>query len=254
LYFVDTYANHFDSQIAEALMAVLEHNGVAVFVPKDQLQAAMPMIAAGAIDEARDIAARNVALLAEHVRHGYTVVATEPSAALALTHEYPILLDNDEDAIAVAHHTQEACHYLWQLHQRGRLKLDFHPQRISVGYHVPCHLRALGVGAPAENLLRLVPGMRVNRLEKGCSGMAGLWGVKRENYRASLRAGLELISTIRHGSFQIGTTECSTCKMQMEQSASKPTVHPIKLLALAYGIMPEVAQQTKAGRRKTSVT
>ena len=84
LYFVDTYANHFDSQLAEALMAVLEHNGVAVFVPKDQLQAAMPMIAAGAIDEARDIAARNVALLAEHVRHGYTVVATEPSAALAL--------------------------------------------------------------------------------------------------------------------------------------------------------------------------
>jgi Fe-S oxidoreductase len=214
----------------------------------------MPMIAAGAIDEARDIAARNVALLAEHVRHGYTVVATEPSAALALTHEYPILLDNDEDAIAVAHHTQEACHYLWQLHQRGRLKLDFHPQRISVGYHVPCHLRALGVGAPAENLLRLVPGMRVNRLEKGCSGMAGLWGVKRENYRASLRAGLELISTIRHGSFRIGTTECSTCKMQMEQSSTKPTVHPIKLLALAYGVMPEVAQQTKAGRRKTLVT
>jgi Fe-S oxidoreductase len=254
LYFVDTYANHFDSQLAEALVAVLEHNGVAVFVPKDQLQAAMPMIAAGAIDEARDIAARNVALLAEHVRHGYTVVATEPSAALALTHEYPILLDNDEDAIAVAHHTQEACHYLWQLHQRGRLKLDFHPQRISVGYHVPCHLRALGVGAPAENLLRLVPGMRVNRLEKGCSGMAGLWGVKRENYRASLRAGLELISTIRHGSFRIGTTECSTCKMQMEQSSTKPTVHPIKLLALAYGVMPEVAQQTKAGRRKTLVT
>ena len=175
------------------------------------------------------------------MRQGYTIVATEPSAVLALTHEYPILLDDDEDALAVAQHTQEACHYLWQLHQRGRLKLDFQPQRISVGYHVPCHLRALGVGAPAENLLRLVPGMRVNRLEKGCSGMAGLWGVKRENYRASLRAGLELISTVRDGPFQIGMTECSTCKMQMEQSSTKPTIHPIKLLALAYGLMPEIA-------------
>ena len=83
--------------------------------------------------------------------------------------------------------------------------------------------------------------MRVQPLEKGCSGMAGLWGVKRENYRASLRAGLELISAVRDGPFQIGMTECSTCKMQMEQGSTKPTIHPLKLLALAYGLMPEVA-------------
>ena len=29
--------------------------------------------------------------------------------------------------------------------------------------------------------------------------------------------------------------------MQMEQGTTKPTIHPIKLLALAYGLMPEVA-------------
>jgi FAD/FMN-containing dehydrogenase/Fe-S oxidoreductase len=254
VYFVDTYANHFDTQLGEALVRVMRHNGVAVFVRQDQVQAGMPMIAAGALDPARDVAAQNVAALAESVRQGYTVVATEPSAVLALTHEYPTLLDNDEDALAVAQHTQEACHYLWQMHLRGRLKLDFHPQRISVGYHVPCHLRALGVGAPAENLLRLVPGMKVNRLEKGCSGMAGLWGIKRENHRASLRAGLELISTVRDGPFQIGTTECSTCKMQMEQGSDKPTIHPIKLLALAYGLMPEIADLVRSGSRPLLVS
>jgi Fe-S oxidoreductase len=185
VYFVDTYANHFDTPLAESLVAVLRHHGIAVFVPPDQQHAAMPMIAAGVLEPAREVAARNIAVLAESVRQGYTVVATEPSAVLALTHEYPILLDNDEDALLVADHTQEACHYLWHLHQRGRLKLNFRPQRVSVGYHVPCHLRALGVGAPAENLLRLVPGVRVTRLEKGCCGMAGMYGVKRENYRAS---------------------------------------------------------------------
>jgi Fe-S oxidoreductase len=214
----------------------------------------MPMIAEGMLEPARAAASRNVALLAEHVRQGYTIVATEPSAVLALTHEYPILLDDDEDALLVAEHTQEACHYLWQLHQRGRLKLDFQPQRISIGYHVPCHLRALGIGAPAENLLRLVPGLRVTRIEKGCSGIAGLFGVKHRNYRASLRAGLELISTVRHGAFQIGMTECSTCKMQMEQSATKPTVHPIKLLALAYNLMPEVAMLVASRGKDLVVT
>jgi FAD/FMN-containing dehydrogenase/Fe-S oxidoreductase len=254
VYFVDTYANYFDTQLAEALVAVLRHNGVGVFVPRDQWHAAMPMISQGALEPAREIAARNVAMLAETIRQGYTVVATEPSAVLALTHEYPILLDDDDDALVVSQHTREACHYLWQLHQSGRLKLDFRPQRISVGYHVPCHLRALGVGAPAENLLRLVPGMRVNRVERGCSGAAGLWGVKRENYRASLRAGLGLISAVRNGPFQIGMTECSTCKMQMEQSSTKPTVHPVKLLALAYGLMPEIANLVRSTTRPLVLT
>ena len=212
------------------------------------------MIAAGALDPARAIAAQNVAILAESVRQGYTIVATEPSAVLALTHEYPTILDNDEDAIAVAQHTQEACHYLWQLHQRGRLKLNFQPLRISVGYHVPCHLRALGIGAPAENLLRLIPGIRVNRLEKGCSGIAGMWGIDRDNYRASLRAGLELMSTVRDGPFQIGTTECSTCKLQMEQGTTRPTVHPIKLIALAYGLMPEIAALVRSSSLPLVVT
>jgi Fe-S oxidoreductase len=189
-------------------------------------------------------------MLAEHVRRGYTVVATEPSAALALTHEYPILLEDDEDALLVAQHTREACHYLWQLHQHGRLKLDFETQRISAGYHAPCHVKALGVGAPAENLLRLVPGMRITRVEKGCSGIAGLWGIKRDNYRASLRTGLPLMNAVRHGSFQVGTTECSTCKMQMEHATTKRTVHPIKLLALAYGLMPEIAADLQPVRRQ----
>jgi Fe-S oxidoreductase len=250
VYFVDTYANHFDTQLAEAFVAVLKHNGIGVYVPTQQLHAAMTMISQGELDAARAVAARNVTMLAEHVRRGYTVVATEPSAALALSHEYPILLDDDEDAVAVAAHTREACHYLWQLHQQGRLKLDFDTQRVSVGYHVPCHLKALGIGAPAENLLRLVPGLRVTRVERGCSGIAGLWGVKHENYRASLRAGLGLINAVRNGPFQIGMTECSTCKMQMEHVATKPTLHPIKLLAMAYGLMPELADGLAPGTKR----
>jgi Fe-S oxidoreductase len=253
-YFVDTYANYFDAQLGEALVAVMRHNEVAVYVRNDQLSAGMPMIAAGALDAAREIAAQNVAMLAENVRQGFTIVATEPSAVLALTHEYPILLDNDEDALVVAQHTQEACYYLWQMHQRGRLKLDFKPQRFSAGYHVPCHLRALGIGAPAENLLRLIPGVRVNRIERGCSGMAGLWGVKRDNYRASLKVGLELINTMRTGAFQVGTSECSTCKLQMEQGSTKPTIHPIKLIALAYGIMPELNALLRPTGRDLLVT
>jgi hypothetical protein len=58
----------------------------------------------------------------------------------------------------------------------------------------------------------------------------------------SLRAGWGLIAALRDPTFQAGTTECSACKMQMEQGAAKPTVHPLKVLAHAYGLMPDVGQ------------
>ncbi len=241
LYFVDTYANYFDPELAEALAAVFEHNGVAVFAPPGQKAAAMPLVAAGALEKARQIAAHNVAILAEGVRQGYTIVTTEPSAALCLTREYPMLL-NDEDARQVAAHSMDACHYLWRLHQQGTLELDFKPQPMTLGYHAPCHLKALGVGLPGVNLLRLIPGLTVRQIEKGCSGMAGTYGLKRENFRNSLRAGWGVISALREERLHSSATECSTCKMQIEQGTGKPAVHPLKLLALAYGLMPQIAQ------------
>ncbi len=252
LYFVDTYANYHDPKLAEALVAILEHNGVAVYVPPNQRCSGMGMISMGVIEAARRLAAENIPMLAEAVRQGYQIVVTEPSTALCLTHEYLNLI-NDDDSRLVARGTLEACTYLWNLHQNGNLQLDFQPLNSSVAYHMPCHSRALAAGdkscgpgsvlsAPAETLLRLVPGLVVQRLEKGCSGMAGTYGLKRANYRSSIRAGWDLISHMRRPEIQAGTTECSACKMQMEQGTNKPTLHPLKLLALAYGLMPEFAE------------
>jgi len=253
LYFVDTYANYHDPQLAEALVAVMEHNGVAVYVHPGQKSSGMAMISLGALEAARRLAAHNLALLAEAVRQGYHIVATEPSSALCLTHEYPALID-DDDARLVAENTSEACSYLWKMHQSGKLQLDLKPVNASLGYHLPCHLKALQSGSPGENLLRLIPGLIVTRIERGCSGMAGTYGLKKEHYRASLRAGWGLISTLREPALQAGATECSACKIQMEQGTTKPTIHPLKLLALAYDLMPEAASLLTAKGQELIVT
>jgi FAD/FMN-containing dehydrogenase/Fe-S oxidoreductase len=235
---VDTYANRFDTALPELLLRILEHNGVSVYVPSTQLEAGMPMISQGALEPARRIAHRNVQILAEAIRRGYSVISTEPSAVLALTREYPALLKNDEDARLVADNTQEACHYLWQLHQLGGLQLDFQPLECEIAHHVPCHLKALEIGTPSENLLRLVPGLSLHRVEKGCSGMAGLWGMKQENYRSSIRIGMPLMSEVRDGPYHFAITECSACSLQISEGSNKPTVHPLQVIAAAYGLAP----------------
>ncbi len=237
VYFVDTFADWFDPELAEMAVAVLEHNGVSVYVPSDQSPAGTSAVASGELDLARRFARNNAMILAEAVRQGYHVVTTEPAAAVTLTREYPQLL-GDDDSRLVAQNTSDLGDYLWKLHLSGRMQLDFRPITYALAYHLPCRLRALGRGAPGLKLIQLVPGLTIVRQHDACSGMAGTYGLMRENFRTSLRAGWGLVNLIRDASVDGGVTECSTCKIQMEQGTTKPTLHPIKLLAAAYGLFP----------------
>ena len=238
-YFADAFVNWNDPELGQAFVRILQHNGIDVIVPNDQEVSGMSMISDGAIPRAKKLAQRNIEKFAELVRQGYTIVTTEPSAALALSHEYKNLVD-DPDTILLAENTMDACSFLWEMHQTGGLELDFRPVNANIGYHTPCHQRALGRGKPAVSLMKLIPSLQVELIEKGCSGMAGTFGLKRKNYRKSLRTGFALIDAVRSPTIIAGTTECSTCKIQMEQGTSKPTIHPIKIIALAYGLMPEL--------------
>ncbi len=244
VYFVDGYANWNDVELGISFVKVLQHNGIDVLIPPGQNVSGMSMISEGSIAPAKNLAVKNVELLAEWIRQGYQVVTTEPSAALGLTHEYLHFLD-DGDAKLVAENTVDSTSFLMQLHLSGELELDFRPLNASIGYHLPCHQKALlghcdDKAAPGLKLLRLIPGLQVDLIEKGCSGMAGTFGLKQKNYNRSLRIGLPLINAMRSPTIVAGTTECSACKIQMEQGTTKPTVHPIKILALAYGLMPEL--------------
>jgi len=148
----------------------------------------------------------------------------------------------------------EAGAFLEKLHREKRLRTDFLPLDLDVGYHTPCHLRALGQGTPLANLLRLIPQLRVHTIDEGSSGMAGAYGLTKENFRNSIRIGWGLISRMRAGDLHAGVTECSSCKMQMEQRSATPTLHPLKLLALSYGLLPEIREKLKPSRKKLVVT
>lgn len=242
VYFVDHYANYHDPDIGRALAEILQQNRIGLFVPTGQSVSGMPRISAGDLKGGRRIARRNVRLLADAVRQGYTVLATEPAAALCLKHEYPNLLD-DEDAHLVAQHSHEACGFLWHLHQQDRLSLEFDELPGSLSYHRPCHLRVLDSEQAGLNLMNLIPGLHVQHIEAGCTGMAGTWGMQKKNYRNSLRIGWPLISAMRTAGGSAATTECSACKMQIEHGSGVSTLHPLKLLAYAYGRMPKLESE-----------
>jgi Fe-S oxidoreductase len=243
-YFVDVFANYNDPLIAESVVAVLHHNGIEVYVPPGQTGCGMAALAHGDTDTARDAVRRNLRVLADLARDGFPILCSEPTAALMLRHDALTLVD-DGDARLVAAAVVEFTAFLADLHTQGLLRTDFAPVRANVGHHVPCHLKALGRAPAGPALLKLIPGMNVGTIDVSCSGMAGTFGLREDRYETSLAAGRPMLTELARPAYLFGSTECSACRMQMEDGTGKRTLHPAQYLALAYGLMPAVAARLR---------
>jgi FAD/FMN-containing dehydrogenase/Fe-S oxidoreductase len=241
-YFVDTFANYSDPLIGEAIVAVLHHQGIEVYVPPGQTGCGMAALAQGDVDAARESAQQNVRVFAEAAREGYPIVCSEPTAALMLSQDYAELMD-DGDARLVASRTIDFTAFMWQLHRQGRMKTDFASVNCRIGYHIPCHMKALRTSAAGPALISLIPAARVSTIDRSCSGMAGTYGLGADNYELSLRAGHPMLDELAKPHFQHGCTECSACRMQMEHGTRKRTLHPAQYLALAYGLVPDIQRR-----------
>lgn len=247
--FVDTYGNFFDPRLPENAIKVLEHHGIHVHIPPRQQSSGLSAIACGHEELAESTARKNIGVFVDLVRQGYKIVSLEPAAALCFQHEYRFL-SKDSDAILVAENTVDLCTYLYELHQEGRLRLDFQPMSLSLAYHAPCRSLAIASSGlasptPAQSLLQLIPGLEVRRLEHGCCGLAGTFGMKKANYPISLRLGVPFFSALRDPNLHAVATDCSACKIQMEQGSNKPVFHPIKILAHTYGLTEDFAPITE---------
>ena len=237
--FVDVFAAYNDPLIGMAAVAVLQHHGIEVYVPPRQVGSGIAPLAKGDLDTAREAALRNVRVFADLTREGYRVVCLEPTSALMLTQDYLDIL-GDSDAATVAAHTVELTTYLGELHAAGKLRTDFRRLDVTLGHHIPCHMKALRGPTNSPGLLGLIPGVRVHTIDAGCSGMAGTWGLKAENFETSLAAGAGMLAELNRPRVLFGSTECSACRMQMEQGSGKRTLHPVQYLAYAYGLLPEL--------------
>jgi Fe-S oxidoreductase len=219
--------------------SVLRHNGIEVYVPSRQVGCGASPLVAGDIETAREAAIRNVRALADLVRDGYRIVCSEPTAALMLSQDYLDILD-DPDAAALAANTVELTTFLGELHAAGQLKTDFRRLELTLGHHVPCHIKALHGPVAGPELLALIPGLTIRTVDVSCSGMAGTWGLKGENYETSLAAGERMLAEIKRPGILFGSSECSACRLQMQEGSGKRALHPVQYLALAYGLLPEI--------------
>ena len=78
--------------------------------------------------------------------------------------------------------------------------------------------------------------VKVTDINAGCCGLAGTCGMQKKNYDLSVKIGQEMVDAINEMDTEYVLTECAACKMQIEQLTDKRVLHPIKILAKAYGV------------------
>lgn len=234
VYFLDTYANHFETAVAQATVDVFRNSHVPLIIPQRQQGSGISAVMLGRSDYVQKQVYRNAALLADYVRQGYDVVVTEPTTALAFRWEFPQTYPENEDIALVSRHCYDVGEYLYKLHLLQILKMPTRQLNLKIGYHTPCRLRALQIGLPSVHLMGLIPGVEIMQSPHGCCGMGGTYGMMASHYSSSLKIGRPLQLWFRNPQIQIGATECSSCKLQMLHNTTKPVLHPIQILARAY--------------------
>ena len=234
VYFHGCAANYYEQHVAVAAIAVLERNGFEVIAPPQEC-CGLPMISNGLYQGARKKARRNLDVLAEYARRGYRIVGTSTSCTHTLKAEYEEMLDvRDEDAHAVSQATWDICEFLLDLHEQGRLDTGFGRLDEELPYHAPCQLRSHGIGLPAMDLFALVPGLRAVDMDHDCCGIAGTSGLKKEKYDIAMRVGDELFRRIEASGAAQTACDSETCRWQISSATSRPSRHPVEILAAAY--------------------
>jgi Fe-S oxidoreductase len=226
-------------EVGRDLVRVLEHNGVECTLPDGQVCCGAPWLHAGDVEHFRAQARTNVGVLAAAVRSGCDVVVPQPTCSYVLKQDYPAYVGG-EDAELVAAHTFDAAEYLMRLHKADGTSLDTEfsgPVPAAVTYHAPCHLRAQNIGLKSRDLLRLT-GTKVTVVAE-CSGIDGTWGYRAEHYEASRGVAKKMAAAIEKAGTETVAGDCALANGGILQETGAHPVHPIQIVARAYGLPEE---------------
>ena len=236
-YFHGCSTNYYEPGLGALTVRVLEHNGCRVIVPREQTCCGLPLQSNGDFKSSREAAKRLVNTLLPYAEAGYDIIATSTSCGLMLKREYMEIqgLTGPEFQL-VSEHMWDICEYLWHLHEEGELKTDFRPMPITVPYHAPCQQKSHGIGKPALDLFSLIPDLNVVEMTASCCGIAGTYGLKKEKYQIAMDVGADLFKDIKATQPDLSSCDSETCRGQITHGTGVRSVHPVAILAHAYGI------------------
>ena len=235
--FATCYGNRNEPRLNEDLAAIFEHNGIEVVLAESERCCGMPKLEMGDLQSIEKLKDQNIPALLDKVNEGYDIVTPVPSCTLMFKQELPLLFPDDADVQRVKAAMFDPFEYLWLRHKAGLLDTQFKGSLGKVSYHVACHLRVQNMGLKTRDVLMLVPGTKVEPIER-CSGHNGTYGVKTKYRAASMKIGRPVFRKVAEAQADHYSSDCPMAGHQIESGLEEHRApdHPLTLLRKAYGI------------------
>ena len=230
-YFHGCYVNYNHPQLGKEFIKVMNAINYGVELLDKEKCCGVPLIANGFHKKAKQNAEFNLGYLEQALANkAEAIVSTSSTCCFALQEEYPHVLGVDN------HKVVEQIHFfsrflLGEFINGNLPKME--PLNKTIVYHTPCHLERSGDYVFTIELLKMIPGLKVQVLDSECCGLAGTYGFKSENYATSMAIGEGLFAKINASNADYVVSDCETCKWQIEENTQLECLHPISLIAKA---------------------
>lgn len=231
------YHNYNEPGVIKDFYDILKHNNVTVDIISQDNCCGMPKLELGNIAKVEQMMKNNLPQFKKYVEQGYLIIAPIPSCVLMYKQELPLLFPDNQDLINVSQAFRDPFEFLNMLNDEGILNKDFKTKLGNVSYQVACHQRVQNFGMLTKKILELIPGTKVDALER-CSGHDGTYGVKSETHDIAIKIAKPITKAFKDANFDSFTSDCSLAAHHIENSLGniQAPEHPISLIKKAYGI------------------
>lgn len=236
--FADEFTNHQEAELGLTFAKLLMKLGYSVEIPK-HVESGRAAFSKGCLKLAKKYAVKNVQMLSGIISDDAPLVGIEPSCILSFRDEYPDIVPAEmcDTAKSLSKNCLLFDEFLMREVAAGNVSNEaFKSIDAEIYLHGHCHQKSLiGVGKSAE-MLRLIPGVRVNVIPSGCCGMAGSFGYEKEHYDTSMAIGeMVLFPAVRKATGDkkknvIVAAPGTSCRQQILDGTGVKALHPIEIL------------------------
>jgi len=177
--------------------------------------------------------------LLKWVDKGYRVITLTASCGLMLKFEWPLLLPKDEDVKKLSKNVSDIDEYIVDISNKEGLVDGLQEVDGGVTVHHACHARAQNMGIKARDMLKLIPNIKIDVVER-CAGHGGTFGVMKNTHNLALKIGRPTVRQIKNKNNKYMVSDCPLAGKHLKQLEQDTKIshdealHPIELLAKAY--------------------
>lgn len=235
--FTTCYGEHNAPSMVEDMVAVFEHNQIAVTMVEKEQCCGMPKLELGDLQAVEKAKNENIPQLLKMIDDGWDILAPIPSCVLMFKQELPLMFPDDEDVKRVQAAIFDPFEYLMYRHKAGLLNTNFSKSLGKVSYHVACHQRVQKIGLKTRDILQLVPDTTIDVIER-CSGHDGTYAVKSEFHDVSMKICRPVTNKVKKSEPEHYVSDCPMAGHQIENGLDidLKAESPFTLLKQAYGL------------------